>query len=208
MIDRSYPGEPAVILGTGPSLGQAIPRLRELRAAGRVRLFGMNCTYQDFPVLDGFIACDPKWWDTYGHDFRERHPDTPAWHWDRDVARKYRVQFIEGRWGDGLSTDPSFIHYGHSSGYQAIGLAVHHGCEPIVLAGFDMRYEGRRHYFSGLSDTPGEYPEHLRKFSTFDGLLKCYETIVRQPDRPVIVNATPGSALKGFPCSTLEELFQ
>jgi hypothetical protein len=198
------------VLGTGPGLAPLIPAIRALRAAGRCRLFGINCTFRDFDSLDVFTACDPKWWDHYGADvlaYLEYHT-TEAWHWDRAVCDKWGPQFIEGRWKDGLSTNPEFIHYGHSSGYQVLNLALHYGCSPLILVGYDMTYRdgAPRHYFGDLSDLPGEYPPALRKFSTLDGLRKCYETIAAQPGLPPIYNATPGSALTCFPIKKLKEL--
>jgi hypothetical protein len=157
-----------------------------------LRVFGINNTYNDF-TLDVWTACDPQWWAHYGHEAKDI--DADRWHWDRDICARYDAMHIEGRWADGLSTDPRYIHYGHSSGYQALNLAVLYGCDPILLVGFDMHYNGeQRHYFDGLSNDVGEYPQPLRKWSTFDGLLKCYETIARQPGLPQIINCTPGSA--------------
>ena len=208
MIPRLYPGEIGVVLGTGPSLAPMIPRLNADRAAGRYRLFGINCTFRDFPVLDGFIACDPPWWKIYGREFRAAHPSTPAWSWDENVARLFHVEHIPGRWFDGISNDPTWISYNHSSGAQALNIAALCGCEPLVLVGFDMDYRPgeRRHYFAGLSDVDGEYPPALRKHSTFAGLLGNYQAIANQVDRPAILNATPGSAMRCFPMTTLDDV--
>jgi hypothetical protein len=163
--------------------------------------FGVNNTHKDIE-LDVWIACDPKWHDHYG----QVEGDFEKWHWDQAICDRYGYQFIEGRWGDGLSLNPEYIHYGHSSGYQALNLAVLYGCNPIYLVGYDMHYNNeQRHYFNGLSDSPGEYPADLRKWSTFDGLLKCYETIASQPDLPTIINCSPGSAMTCFPMGELPD---
>ena len=185
---------PAVILGTGPSLEKQRDNLLRWRAENKVRLFGVNNTFNDFP-LDVWIACDPKWHEHYG----QVEGDFDKWHWDKGICEKYGYQHIEGRWGDGLSTDKSYIHYGHSSGYQALGLAAHYGHKEVYLAGFDMEDAGKRHYFDDLSDDSGEYPEKLRKYSKFAGLIECYETVWEQTDRPVIFNMNPFSALRCFP---------
>lgn len=173
-----------------------------MRAAQRrgAKLFGVNNTWRDFD-LDCWIACDPAWHAVYS----PVRLDCDQWHWDSDVCRRHGYRYIEGRWGDGLSRDKKFIHYGHSSGYQALNLAMHYGCDPILLAGFDMQYAERRHYFDGLSDQAGEYPAQLRKFSTFDGLIRCYETIAMQQGLPRIINCTPGSALTCFPFGNLDD---
>lgn len=160
----------------------------------------MNNTFNDFD-LDVWIACDPQW----HAGFSPVHGDFDKWHWSPAICKKYGYQYIEGRWGPGLSVDQSFIHYGHSSSYQALNLAVLYGCGPIYLAGFDMNYEAGkpRHYFNGLSDVGGEYPQDLRKWSTFDGLIKGFETIGAQRGLPMIYNATQGSQLRCFPFKEL-----
>lgn len=190
----------AVILGTGPSLAKQRDRILALREADKIRIYGVNNTFNDFP-LDCWIACDPEWHEQYG----KIEGDFKKWHWDKSICDQYGYRYIEGRWGDGpnkcsgLSLDKSYIQYGHSSGYQALGLALHAGHREIYLAGYDMHYSGARHYFSGLSDADGEYPEPLRKYSNFKGLITCYETIASQPDLPCkIYNATAGSALTCF----------
>ena len=188
--------DPAIILGTGPSLSKQADVIRK----SGYMLFGVNNTFNDFD-LDVWIACDPKWHEIYS----PVEGDFDKWHWDRGICERYGYRYIEGRWGDGLSTDKRCIHYGHSSGYQALNLAVHYECSPIYLCGYDMHYRERRHYFSGLSGESGEYPEGLRKFSTFEGLIDCYATIADQKRLPPIYNCTEGSELKCFPFRCLHD---
>lgn len=195
-VERKFEGRPAVIIGTGPSLASQAQAVRDSGAV----LFGVNNTFRDFD-LDVWIACNHEWHAVYS----PVEGRFEKWHWDRGVCDRYGYKYIEGRWGAGLSLDPEYIHYGHSSGYQALNLAVLYGCGPIYLAGYDMHYpRERRHYFDGLSETPGEYPAEMRKFSTFEGLIGCYQTIADQAaSLPEIINATPGSALRCFPFGNL-----
>lgn len=198
-----FRGRPAIIIGTGPSLD--ISSVRRAQENG-AKLFGINNTFNDFD-LDCWIACDPAWHDVYSPVVL----DCDQWHWDKNICEQHNYYYIEGRWGEGLSTDPAYIHYGHSSAFQALNLALHYGCSPLLLVGFDMRYgEGERHYFSGLSGEDGEYPERLRKFSDFDkphvttgnpkdyGLFQYYQTVADQKGLPPIINCTPNSALTCF----------
>lgn len=209
MFDQSYANLPAVILGTGPSLTKQKERILDLKSQGKIRIFGVNKTYLDFPV-DVLICCDEKFHYFYG----KIEGPFDHWHWDKDICEKGGYRYIEGRWEAGLSTDPSYINYGHSSGYQALGLAYHYGHREIYLAGYDMAYSGSRHYFNDLSDVAGEYPEPLRKSSRMDkpetkgrppkelGLFQYYETVAEQ--NPCnIYNMTEGSALKCFPFKQL-----
>lgn len=196
----------AIILGTGPSLNKQKHDIARLKKKG-FKLFGVNNTFNDFD-LDVWIACDPSWHNVYG----KVKGNFDKWHWDVDICNQHGYKYIEGRWGDGenrcsgLSEEKGWIAYGHSSGFQALGLAVQYGADEIYLCGFDMRYDGDRHYFSGLSEENGEYPESLRKYSEFDGLIACYETIPANNPNLKIYNATKGSALTCFPFANLADL--
>lgn len=188
-----------IVLGTGPSLAPQIEQIRRAKRRGKCRLFLVNNTWMDFPEADAWIACDPDWHRV----FSPITGDFDKYHWSREICDDYGYQFIEGRWFDGLSTDPSWISYNHCSSAQALNLALHYGCDPLLLVGHDFSYDGKRHYFDDLSDTAGEYPPELRKFSTFGGLKKTYQHIADQEGLPPIYNATPGSALKCFPAVEL-----
>ena len=212
-VPPRFYGEPAIVLGTGPSLADELDPIRKLRAADRARLFGMNCTFMDFGTLDVFTACNIEWWNYYGAEFERWRGgrDCDAWHWDAATAARWRLNHVEGRWGSGLSTDPGYIHLGHSSGVQALGLAVHYGCDPILLVGYDMteKHGEPRHYFRWLSDQAGEYPLALRHFAKqsngHEGLLPIYAQIAEQPGLPRIVNCTPGGKLNCLPRMSLAE---
>lgn len=195
-----------IIIGTGPSLEIQLPDIRRLHQQG-ARIYAVNNSYQDLPLgpRDAWIACDPLWHQEYSPVRLEAR----QFHWDRGICERYGYTWIEGRWFDGLSIDPAWIAYNHSSSAQALNLSVLDGNTVNLLAGFDMRYPpGRRHYFDGLSDQPGEYPPALQKFSSFDGLIECYEAIARQSGLPAIINCTPGSALRCFPMGQLTDYMQ
>ena len=195
-----------VVIGTGPSLALVAGTVRAMDAFR----IGVNNTYQDFP-LNAWIACDPNWHSHYG----KVSGDFDKWHWDAGICNRHGYRHIRGEWLDGLSTDPSVISYGHSSGWQALNLAVHYRCNPILLVGFDMTYrqDEPRHYFDGLSDVAGEYPAALRKQSEFakpdqTGLLYDYRHIADQAARaeiPPIYNCSPGSAMHWFPKRDIRE---
>lgn len=199
-----FRNNPGIIIGTGPSLD--VEMVKRAQACG-AKLFGINNTYLDFD-LDVWIACDPSWHRIYS----PVKGDFLKFHWDKSICDKHGYHYIEGRWGtgpnrcDGLSLDQRYIAYGHSSGFQALNLALHFGCSPILLVGYDMHYDSSaRHYFSGLSGTDGEYPQEIRKFSKFNGLVTCYEQVAKQ--KLNIINCTPGSALRCFDDSDLYSQF-
>lgn len=195
-----------IILGTGPSLSGSKENILKLKARGAL-IFGVNHTWKDFPV-DVLICCDPQFHEFYG---LIEGPFT-HWHWSKEICDRHGYRYIEGRWFDGLSTDPSWISLNHCSSAQALNLAVHYGCSPLLLCGHDFTYRPNepRHYFTGLSDDAGEYPPELRKYSKFqkpDGndLMKVYRHIAEQQGLPPIINCTPGSALPWFTRGRLED---
>lgn len=199
-----------VVIGTGPSLADVADEIRQLKSEGKISLFGINNTFQDFD-LDVWIACDPAWHQHYG----QVQGDFDKIHWDAAICNDYGYRHIPGVWLDGLSTDPQYLSLGHASGWQALQLAaVQYRCERVLLIGHDMRYEAGkpRHYFN-LSDVPGEYPAVLRKHSLFlkpdgSGLLPNYRHIAAQCSRreiPPVVNCTRGSAMTCFPCGEIAD---
>jgi len=204
----------AIILGTGPSVTPGV--IQQLQAT-RLPIFGCNNAYQIAPVR-ALISCNIQWWDYYWqHDVALRHGAFDKWTWDKPTSEKYGIAHIRGEWGDSLSTDPEVIHYGHSSGYQLLGLAYHYGVREAVLIGFDMRYPhgyrgdtqtagGDRHWF-------GEYPKELQHWTRYgidpngelNGLLDCYRTIDCNALGLRIINCSPGSALDFFEMGRLDE---
>ena len=197
----------AVIVGTGPSLADQLDLLP--RFDGLV--FTCNNTHQDVKT-DVWLACDPQWHQHFG----KVEGDFDKWHWSKTICENYGYQYVEGIWMDGLYLGPdNKISLNHCSGAQLLNLAAnHYHCKEIILVGHDFDYPaGRpRHYFKGLSDTAGEYPQPLRKHSLFDksqttggdDLLAVYKRIADTPDRPEIINCTPGSKLPWFPMGNLE----
>lgn len=203
-----------IVLGTGPSV---TPEQIKLIKASGLPVYGCNNTYQSVE-LTALLACNIEWWDHYWPlDESLRNGDFEKWTWDRETANKYGIGYIRGEWRDGLSTDPAVIHYGHSSGYQLLGLAFHYGVREAILCGYDLRYPpgydglqkiagGERHYF-------GEYPSQLQHWTKFgigekgelNGLLKCYRTINPEDYGLRIINCSPGSALDFFETGRLED---
>lgn len=206
----------AIILGTGPSV---TPDVIEQLKATRLPIFGCNNAYQIAP-LRALLSCNPEWWDYYyPKDLELRLGAFDKWTWDLPTAEKYGLAHITGEWRDSLSTDPEVIHYGHSSGYQLLGIAYHYGVREAVLCGFDLKYAGGydplrqipgsgRHFWEG-----GEYPPELQHWTRtnigpngeLNGLLDCYRTIDTRALDLRIINCSPGSALDFFENGRLEE---
>jgi hypothetical protein len=201
-----------IILGTGPSV---TPEVIEQLKATKYPIYGCNNAYQIAP-LTALLACNETWWDYYWEqDETLRNGDFEKWTWDLPTAKRYGLSHIRGEWGDGLSTDPEVIHYGHSSGYQLIGLALHYGVTEFILIGYDLRfpkgYDGTKQITGGDRHFFGEYPKDLQhwtrlnmgKAGELNGLLDCYRTIKPGDYGIRIINCSPGSALDFFEVSEL-----
>jgi len=143
-------------------------------------------------------ACDPTWWERYDGGFKGELWSTH--HLDgngggaqpgdkRAVQEQWGVRCVRGVRAFTFSTDPSVIHYGDNSGFQAVNLAILFGCTRIILTGFDMRGENkvRPH---------GDHYERFAKF--FDKAAQALEGVE-------IINATPNSALNCFPKMELKD---
>lgn len=190
-----------IVAAPGPSLPLAVPFVT-----------GPTIVVQDawraLPQADVLYGCDNHWWEyykgtgfrgekwsTHEHDPREQHVNDKT-----ELAKKYGIKVIHGRDGDTFSLDPSVIHYGSNSGFQAINLAILFGCTYIILVGFDMQSSGgRQHFF-------GDHPKELGATKDYERFIPRFESAAKAlPAQIRIVNATPGSALKCFPMMSLED---
>jgi hypothetical protein len=202
----------AIIIGTGPSL---TPEAIEQINASDMLKFGCNKVFEVIPNLTALLGCNHEFWTHYWDEVKSLPCD--LWTSHPESKEGHPLRHIRGLWADGLSTDPEFIHYGHSSGYQLINLALHYGVTEFVLIGYDLKYPagynghqrqagGNRHFF-------GEYPKELQHWTRFNigdngelnGLLECYRTIKSDDYGIRIINCSPGSALDFFETGELGE---
>ena len=204
MLFPTPPSKTGIIIGTGPSLSDDQIRWANDKQYNGAWLFGVNNVYQRVPNLNVHIACNPEWWDEYAYDAALCEGAFDKWTWDKHTyewrtGSIKNLNYIEGRWGDSLSKDPNYIHYGHASGYQILGIAYHYGIRNFYLLGYDMAYPPgqKRHYF-------GEYPKSLYHDpktgpnGEFTGLIKQFETIDEIDLGITVINLTENSALNHF----------
>lgn len=163
----------------------------------------VNTTYQAAPWADLLYACDETWW-------RHHFPTVATafhgelWSISEGARERYGVRWIYGQEGGGLSPDPTYIHTGMNSGYQALGLAALLGVSRVVLLGYDYSSGpgGKRHFFGdhpkGLGNAPpSRYPAWIRAMDLLAADLK--RTGVQ------VVNASRRTALRCFPRLDLAE---
>lgn len=180
-----------VCLASGPSLTQAdVDACR-----GRARVLAIKDAIRLAPWADWLYACDAKWWKRYGDALKFAGEKYTLDH----MARSYAT-VLRNTGETGIETDPTGLRTGKNSGYQAINLAVHKGARRIVLLGYDMQADmtGRDHWF-------GAHPWRTRP--PYELFLAIFPTIVA-PLHALgieVLNATRRTALRCFPCVTLEE---
>jgi len=190
-VPRSWEGETAVVLATGPSLCQADVD----QVHGRARVLAIKDAIRLAPQADCWYGCDAKFWRHYGDQIHFTGP-------------KYSLDPLASKWAgvlrqtgfNGLELDPTGLRTGKHSGAQAIGLAVHLGAKRIVLLGYDLQdgAKGETHF------TKRPYSTSVSPYAAF---LPWYETAVaplKQLDIQVI-NASRVSALTTFPRMSLTD---
>jgi hypothetical protein len=206
-IYRQWHGMTAIVAATGPSLTEAVAE--RCRVAhdedDDVAVLAVNDAWRLMPWADALYACDAAWWQLHtgtgftGDKWSSHHANGND---KLAVAERYGLALVQGKTEKGFSTDPSCIHYGGNSGFQAINLAMLFGARRIVLVGFNLQpLGGQVHFF-------GDHPKGLRQTARYERFLPAFnEAAKRLPAGVEIINATPDSALKCFPCMPIDAAF-
>jgi hypothetical protein len=184
-----------IVAAPGPSLTPAVAE-----ACKGQRVVAVGEAWQAVPWAEALYHCDAKWWDVH-RGAPEFQGERWSLHCSRshkiDAANKYGLRLVASKAENGFSLNPSFIHEGRNSGFQATNLAILMGGNPIVLVGFDMH--GASHFCkrpAGLKITR-DYAQFALVFDEAAKLL---------PPGIEIWNATPGSRISGFKRVKLEDV--
>ena len=157
---------------------------------------------------DHLYSCDYRWAEyhcsTVAQDF-EGTWWTQDVQWEVDPAQ-WGIRQLVSLDQPGLSRTDGVIHRGGNSGYQAIGLAYEllRKVDPdnvgrIILLGFDMQMTGnQRHWF-------GEHAKGLGLASNYNDFITAFKTILPDIYGLEIINCTRQTALKHFPCMSLDD---
>lgn len=147
------------------------------------------------PAADVVFAMDRAYWHAYG----DKIPAGPElWTTHRECAKVYRLHYIRGEMGGGMSASKDTIRMGANSGYQGLQLALYFGAERVVLLGYDMQFtHGRSHFHGDHKGLSNPLPER------FKGWIAAFKEIPADV-RARIVNASPHTALQCFKRLSLE----
>ena len=171
-------------------------------------LYACNDAFRLAPDAALLHACNYQWWAARWEEVKR----LPAEKWTTNgkAAAEFGLHWLAEVNKPGLSTDPSILHHGHSSGYQLVGQACRNGAERIVLLGYDMKFapdydgkvkqvgSGPRHFFGEYEPALQHWPSVKVQAGVHVELLDLYRSIARQ-GLVEIVNCTPDTALDCFP---------
>ena len=189
-VPRAFPGGTIAVLASGESMSQQVAD--QVHAAG-IPAIVINSTFRLAPWAWMLYAADTEWW------LHEKNTDAHQFAGLKVSCQPLRgVHQLRVSGVGGFDSSPTAVRTGHNSGYQSVHIAAHTGAKRILLCGMDM-HGGHWHgnHPHGLRETPQEsYPKWAAKFDELDDPFKSLGISV--------VNVTPGSAIKCFPFSTLE----
>ena len=191
-----------MVAGTGPSIGKIADLQEKLRG---VHVIAVNDAHLLIPEAEVLYACDAVWWD--------HHKGVPGFQGERwtsyddtqqkkaECVRRWKLNVVRGHHGSGFNRNPGIINYGQNSGFQAINLAMHFGCNRVVLLGFDMKHQFGAHFF-------GDHPVNagFKRHTDHSAFIRHFRDALRtQPADFKIVNANLDSGLDVYPKLPLEQ---
>jgi len=207
LIPRKYPGETAIVCGTGPSITPAI--IEQVNGSG-LRIFGANRAWEIFRC-DVVHGCNYQFWDHYWPKIKDQPFD--KWTTRPQLEGKYPgLNYVEERWEDGLSREQHWVSAHHGTGPQLVNIAYLYGCTRLLLVGWDMRYLGktgpreyvRRRYLEEDPLTLNHWPR-TGPNGEQEGLIREMNTIKPKDYGIEIINTTIDSAMHCFPMGDLAE---
>lgn len=223
-LKNSLKGLPAIICGAGASLDTAIPLLSELRdrallLSGGTAICALNAQ-GIIPHIAAAIDPDPPYQRFINHTIFE----TPFFYQSRFSSEL--LSFIHGPriWMAGTGNYPieewleaslgifaSRCNSGWSVATFCVFLAVHLGCDPIILAGMDFSCSPDAIYASGIKGEEHQKklaPCGAEKLSRPDWLMSAEWVAAYRAMHPQRewVNVSSGVELIGIERKTLEEV--
>ena len=180
-------------MATGPSV--TATEVEKLK--GKCHVIAVNDSYRLAPWADMLYAADHKWWKhhSYCPTFaKERWSSVSGpGGWCQEATR-YGLSLIKTRHAITLSFDPTVIHTGWNSAFQALNIAYLRGATRILLLGVDLNNRHGSHWF-------GDHPPGLQRSSPYSTFKRAFtEAAPIMAETGVkVVNCSPTSALDCYP---------
>lgn len=201
-------GKTVVCLGSGYSLGGTDwLKLILMQLENGVKILSVNSSIKTSRLggvePDAIIFTDNNWYEdneklikdfkgmkfTLSRRAKEAYPD---------LIRLDNIHKSNFSVGDGVLRD------GRSTGHRAVSLAILCGGKKVVLLGYDMQIDpvsGRSHCHDDYQMTENDKSYRNEFLPSFVGWNQDAREIGVE-----IINCTPGSALKEFPCVRFSDL--
>lgn len=183
-----------VCVASGPSLTSG-----DAEACRQFHTIAINNSIDRAPWAETLLGGDLKWW--------RWRSGMPHYHGEKITCHKAAadaypdVRWLQPTGVTGFEHEPGKVRTGRNSGYVAIQVAAQRGAMRIVLLGYDMRASdtGEHHWHAPHPD--GSHPGFDRCLPLFDDLVAPLHQLGIE-----IVNCSPTTALRAFPCRPLSEV--
>lgn len=193
-VPRTWEGDTAVVIASGPSLTvEDVTYCRD-----RAHVIAVKDAIRLAPFASCLYGCDATFW--------QRHKGLPEY-----TGAKYSIDpraaghgphLLRNTGETGLELEPTGLRTGKNSTYQAVNLAVHYGVRRILLLGVDMGHtpHGHKYFF-------GNRPSHQQLTSPFAAMLLLWPTLIAPLAAlgVTVINCSRTTALVCFPQQTIEE---
>lgn len=195
-------GECAAIVASGPSIKTTnVDLLKD-----RIHVLAIKATWEKCKWAEVVYGCDAPWW-IHKRGLPE-FGGVKLTHGAAATAQFKDLHKVEIKLPKDamLIDDPLVIGNGGNSGFQALNLAIQFGATSIVLIGMDLHDRGGVHWY-GRNTAPGMSNPMSTNFKRWQ---KGFDQVV-DPIKKMgveVVNACPGSDLRGFQISSLEEVME
>lgn len=199
-VPERWPGETLFIIGGGPSvLGQPVERLE-----GR-RVMVVNTSFRIAPWADYLVFSDTKWWDEYRSEVKrvfrgEVINVSPKPYPDCEQLRMRRCPNVCH-----MTTERDLIMVQYTSMSPALMIGARLvGNGRIVTVGVDQQNgpDGRMHHHAA-------YPWRIvMAWNEQSKELQACSAMIMTWGLSQIINASPGSAFKQWPITSLTEYLQ
>lgn len=181
-----------VCIASGPSLTrEAVERCRE------EFVIVINDAWRLAPWANVLYACDGRWWNYHIGAVRDGFRGS-LWTQDEKAAQEFEINRVIGRSEPGISFK-DVIHFGMNSGFQALNLAIIWGAKEIILLGYDMKSNGKQHFF-------GDHPKGVDSPRPFNKFIDAYNFAAPMIEKAGInvINCSPDTALTCFKRQSLD----
>lgn len=225
-------GLPAVVIGAGPSLNEAIPCLRRIQdhvvvvACGKAMpilvkegiapdfVVSLDMSHLSAPCFEGY--------DMPGHTALVFDPD--GWHGIPSAHKGKKVTYDVG-----TAINNWMRTFLHGRGRLEKGLSVAHsefffaracGCSPVILCGVDLSFPGENTHAQGATMTWGGKTENLGKWiqvpaagggrvrtlTSFKAFITSFETaIANSVETKAVQTSLSGAYIRGCEHMSLED---